>query len=131
MIEMYKSYNDLCREIEWFKGQIEILKVERQEWWKRGVMPNKVKFKNAIENIDRVGVSLDTYEKALEIREEQKSRLDNIINGFEGLEYKIAYRKYVKNMTLQEIADELGYSHDRIRHVHAEMRKNSTFTSHT
>ena len=131
MIEMYKSYNDLCREIEWFKEQIEILKVERQEWWKRGVMPNKVKFKNAIENIDRVGVSLDTYVKALEIREEQKNRLEDIIKGFEGLEYKIAYRKYVLNKTLQEIADELGYSHDRIRHIHAEMRKNSTLSPHT
>jgi hypothetical protein len=131
VIEMYKSYNDLCREIEWFKDQIEILKVERQDWWRKGVMPNKVKFKNAIENIDRVSVSLDTYEKALEIRQEQKERLDKIINGFEGIEYKVAYRKYVKNMTLQEIAEDLDYTHEWIRSVHAKMVKKHTFTLQT
>ncbi|MBU8568862.1 hypothetical protein KM914_21080 [Virgibacillus pantothenticus] len=47
---------------------------------------------------------------------------------FQGLDYKIAYKRIVESKTNQEIADDLGYSHQYIKERWLKIK---TYTEHT
>lgn len=51
-----------------------------------------------------------------------KDEIDNKLINLQGLEYKVEYLKYVKGYSLQQIADELNYSIDRIKQISARNR---------
>lgn len=49
--------------------------------------------------------------------------LKKLISTFDGLEYKILYKKHVEGMTLEEIANKLNYNTNYIRIKHANIMR--------
>ncbi|MBU8661736.1 hypothetical protein KM912_16100 [Virgibacillus pantothenticus] len=54
--------------------------------------------------------------------------MDMLMEQFQGLDYKIAYKRIVESKTNQEIADDLGYSHQYIKERWLKIK---TYTEHT
>lgn len=128
MINMFTSYRDLCAEIEWIESQIEILNVEKEEWWIGGRLFDKVPMDNAAGRVDRINDEINRMERILRAKKKHKIQSDNIFARLEGLEYKIAYKRYVEGKPLKDIAEELSFSYDHIRRTHSKMKKeNATF----
>lgn len=53
----------------------------------------------------------------------------DLINHFDGIENEILKRKYVKGMSLIEIADcdDIGYSYSTVKKIHAELKRTLRF----
>lgn len=126
-----KNYADLDRMIHILESQIEMLEVDLDYWFGKG---EHVPFASkgakyglhiAAENTDRILEKLDQLRKMLAYYKEVKEDMDQYINSLEGLEYKIAYKRFVENKTYQEIADELGYSPGYVRIVMSKAKKHN------
>lgn len=75
---------------------------------------------------------VEEYTILLEEKESTRKEIEQRMNEFEGLEYKVAYMRNAKGMTLPEIAADLGYSYDWIKRISMRIRKQytkSTLTS--
>jgi DNA-directed RNA polymerase specialized sigma subunit len=131
-MQIMQSYNDLTRMIELMRSQVELLEGEQAYWWWVGDKPGKgfmeydlsvtsKKFDNIQEQLRQANKILDFYETV-------KADMDKHIHSLEGLEFKIAYKRFVENKTYKEIAKELKYSYDYVRQVAS--RHKLTINSH-
>lgn len=66
-------------------------------------------------------------EADLKYNEAMCEQLVELIGKFEGIDEKVLKMKYIDNMTLEEIAEELNYSPSYIRKRHAELHKQLDF----
>lgn len=69
---------------------------------------------------------IDKYEslqKELKEKKQLQKEIEEHLQQFEGVDYKVARMRIVENKSLYDIADELGYSYDYIRKVNARMGK--------
>lgn len=133
-MELMKNYSDLLIEIECIKLQIRLTRRE-YEYWSGIKMMDKneagiplagagvYKTKTRIDQMDRIAKSLEDLNNRLEAHEETKAKLEELFDQFEGLEYKVAYKRYVEIKSLQQIADELGYSLSHIEKVSSRMKQ--------
>ena len=128
LIEILTSYKDLCLEIEYF----ETLLAEIEQEWKvnRSTLighPNKKRTALPIDTItgemDNLMHKHTNIEKLLDIKKRFKKQAEEIIKRFDGIEYKVVYLHFVERKSLKEIAEELGYSYDRIRHISSEVKR--------
>jgi DNA-directed RNA polymerase specialized sigma24 family protein len=78
-----------------------------------------------VENLQRCQSMIDIEEDILQRLRQTKQDIDSKINSLQGLYFKVANMRYIRGMTLQEIASELDYSLDRIKQVSAELTKNA------
>ena len=130
-----KSYHDLCREIEIIELRIDDLK-EEYRFYMRMFSQGPGEVKATRYDRDLVTSSKpymepeEAYRRCAEINEilveldglltkklETKAEMEKKMSDFETLEGKINYMFHIKGMKLYEVADELGYSYDWIRHV--------------
>lgn len=123
-----KNYADLCRMISIIETQIEMLQNDVDFWFGKGDVPfesrgAKFGIGIAAENTDRVLKRIHELERQLEFYTELKSEMDEHINSLTGLEYKVAYMRFVEDKTYKEIADELGYSYGYVRNLAARSRQ--------
>mgnify|MGYP006892263940 FL=1 len=88
------------------------------------IKPDKVQSSNpymppeeAYEKCAVINDLLMQYDELITEKLRTKAEIEKGMSDFETLEGKINYMFHVKNMKLYEIADELGYSYDWIRHV--------------
>jgi len=80
-----------------------------------------------VRQVDRIREELEELNERIERIERQKNKVLELIDRFEGIEHKILRKKYIDDMTLQEIAYDLGYSEQYIRKKHAECIKRIDF----
>ena len=123
-----KNYADLCRKIDIIGVQLEMLQNDLDYWFGKGKVPfqsrgAKYGIGVAAENTDRVLQRIHELEKQLEFYTELKNDMDTCLNRLTGLEYKIAYMRFVEGKTYKEIADELGYSYGYIRNLATRTRQ--------
>lgn len=55
--------------------------------------------------------------------EKEREEIIELIDKFSGLNQKILKLKYVEGLTLESIADEIGYSYQYIKNKHAEIMR--------
>lgn len=133
-----KNYSDLLIEIALVKEQIEITSEELEYWYGvdhkgkgiplGGKGSHKYGANTSVVQADKkINVLNNLYERLRKL-EYAKVRQDMLLERFEGLEYKIMYRRKVLNMNLKEIAEDLGYSHGYIRNVISSCDKNMTLS---
>ena len=140
-MQVINTYKDLLTEIEIHKIIIENAENEKKQLIKllHNNSPRDIKGisysgmpgsgKNYI-SIDRIIDSIEKCENLIYIEsnileglEKAKLEIENRIEKFEGLHYKVAYLRDIEGMKLQEIADRLGYSLDRIKQISVEIGK--------
>lgn len=131
--ELLQSYKDICLQIEFYEI---LLKDAEYEWEINrrlmfgGVRSNgdgtytKTPMDRVAINLDSIKERHDKLEQLISKMKRMKKEAEKIMGKFEGLEYKVAYKRYVENKTLKEIADELGYSEAWIKKVSMNISRN-------
>ncbi|WP_077704988.1 hypothetical protein [Virgibacillus dokdonensis] len=138
-MQIMKSYADMLIEIEIIEDQIELVTKELKYWFgidldkEKGIPlggSGSHKF-GAQASLIQADKKIKTYHKLTEQLKElkfAKVRMDMLMEQFKGLDYKIAYKRIVESKTHQEIADDLGYSHQYIKERWLKIK---TYTEHT
>lgn len=134
-MDIMKSYQDICREIEiWeqfyesYTDQIKALNKLGKTWG-----PSEIQgidySQPQVQNSTQIGFETflillrDIQEKqivcveALLDLENKKNKIDDIIAQLDSLDKRVVYMREIEGKTLKEIAEELGYSYDYIREV--------------
>ncbi|OEC02124.1 hypothetical protein GY31_09245 [Lysinibacillus sphaericus] len=129
-MEIMKNYADLLRIIDIVKAEIEMLEVDKEYWLgKNEQLPfasigaDKFGLDVASQRTDRLNGRIASLETKLEHYQAIEKEIRENVEKLEGLEYKIAKLRFIDGMTYQEIADELGYTHDHIRRVASKSKK--------
>jgi len=106
----------------------EICSEEFDSWYQtNGRLGKKHDFASRVVQMDRIGEEIETLNNRIEVLENRKKKVISVIDRFQGLEQRILKMKYINNMTLKEIAVELGYADQYIRNKHAELMKRIKF----
>lgn len=129
-MEIMKNYADLLRIIDILKAEIEMLEVDKEYWLgKNEQLPfasigaDKYGLDVASQRADRLNGRIASLETKLDHYQSVEKEIRENVEKLEGLEYKIAKLRFIDGMTYQEIADELGYTHDHIRRVASKSKK--------
>lgn len=127
-MQIMSSYKDLVRMIDLISSQVELLEGELRYWWWVDDEPGKGFMGYTLDvtskKHDLIQGQLHQANKILSFYETIKDDMDKHIHSLEGLEYKIAYKRYIEKKTYKEIAIELEYSYDHIRHVASKSSTN-------
>ncbi|MEB1809041.1 MAG: hypothetical protein LPK26_17430 [Bacillaceae bacterium] len=123
IVNIYRTYNDLCLEINILETQIEYAMLERKRWWFGGKLFHEVSLDNAAERVDKLSERIKEMHLALDHRKKLKFKLDGYLLSLEGIEHKVAYKRYIEGKTLPEIADELGYSLAGIKKISRSIKE--------
>jgi len=115
-------------EMEVIKEELEITNSGIEHWYFGGNGAEKYGANASLIQTERLVNSRNKLFDRLETLERAKSRIQSVMERFEGIEYEIAYKRIVECKTHQEIADELGYSHQYIREKWARMKTNKEHT---
>lgn len=78
---------------------------------------------NVLDDVYKLELMIKPLKQRIALHKQNKQKLERILNDFEGLEYEVAYKKYVEGKTLLEIAYELGYSEGTIKNVSSKIKK--------
>ncbi len=121
-MQLMTTYKDLLRMIDLMQSQLELLEGELSYWWPVTDKSNAKGFHSypldvTAKKHDMIQYQIGQVEKILTFYETIKQDMDKHIHSLEGLEYKVAYRRFIEGKSYKEIADELGYNYDYIRHV--------------
>ncbi|WZX99683.1 hypothetical protein NSQ26_13860 [Bacillus sp. FSL W7-1360] len=117
-----RTYNELVKQVSILKDLIEVTTAERDNWWTGGKFFDKVPLDNAAARVDRLNERLSEMHKGLEELEYQKKEIEYKLSQLDGLEYQVAYKRYVEGKPLKDVARETGYSLDRIKQVSAKIK---------
>ena len=139
-----ESYKDLCTEIEIAKTRLEYLLNQREMLVKlldnnrpKEIQPviysdmphgskNFISLDRLVDGINRIDNQIYIETNLLEGMETTKTKIEEKLRGLEGIKYKIAYKKTIEGKTLQQIADELGYSIGYVKNLSMELNKERT-----
>ncbi|MCD8882621.1 sigma-70 family RNA polymerase sigma factor [Mammaliicoccus sciuri] len=131
MFEWLKLYRDLDMQHKALELKRDISKEEIDRWYSvsyaRADLGKKQDMLSRVRQVDRIREELEELNERIERIERQKNKVLELIDRFEGIEHKILRKKYIDDMTLQEIAYDLGYSEQYIRKKHAECIKRIDF----
>ncbi|MEX5935739.1 sigma factor-like helix-turn-helix DNA-binding protein [Mammaliicoccus sciuri] len=131
MFEWLKLYRDLDMQHKALELKRDISKEEIDRWYsvsyERVDLGKKQDMLSRVRQVDRIREELEELNERIERIERQKNKVLELIDRFEGIEHKILRKKYIDDMTLQEIAYDLGYSEQYIRKKHAECIKRIDF----
>lgn len=67
--------------------------------------------------------------KELDNLSAEQDELNSLIQMLKGVDQQIVRLKYIEGLSLEAIAETLGYSESHIKHRHAEIRRNICFIS--
>ena len=115
LIDVLTSYKSICQEIEFYEILLQDAEIEYKR--NRKVLIGGPKAKPSHSPIEKqyegTKDTISRYkeiEEVLKAKKELKRRADEVLNKFEGIEYQVAYKRFVEKKTLAEIADEGNYS---------------------
>lgn len=133
MFEWIDSLLSLNSQIEDIEIAIQINSKELYRWKNYsdgddGDLAKEQTFLTAIKKQDELKEVILKLKERLKEKENQKNEILELVDKFQGLDQKILRLKYTKDMTLEAIADELGYSYQYIKSKHAEIMKIISFS---
>ena len=115
LVEVLTQYKDICATIEYY--EIILDDIEREYQRTRKVLiggpkakPTHLPIDRQIEGINDTLNRHEEIEQALERMKALKKKAEEALSKFEGIEYQVAYKRFVEKKTLAEIADEGNYS---------------------
>jgi len=115
-----KDYKDLQVEVAYLENNLERTKRELKRWVEGDLA--KVKL-TADSHGAKVEDIISRIENELSHKKADLEGIKTLVNTFDGLEHKILIKKYIEGKTLEETAVDLNYSHNYIKHKHAEIMR--------
>lgn len=126
MYEWLKDYQRLEDEITYLEHNLMRSKNELKRW----VHGDLAKYKLTA---DSEGAKLEERIEVIEFELAHKMNdlhdLKKLILKFKGIEQKIIYGKYVEDKTLEQVAEDLGYSAQYIYAKHAQIKRLLSFNT--
>ena len=120
MYEWLKDYQRIEDEILYLENNLERTKRELGRFTGGDLYGVKLEAESRGANLEKI---IDAIEYELAHKMNDLQDLKNLISTFDGLEYKILYRKHVEGKTLETIANELNYSTNYIKMKHANIMR--------
>lgn len=119
---LISTYQDLLIEIEVYTKRLEDL--EREQYAIEKLSRNhNIDYHNQLERQLNLNNKYAITQSILEDKLQTKKDILEKLNQLEGIEYKIAYKRFIENKTLNEIADELYISESWAKQKSAEVSK--------
>lgn len=121
-----QSYHDICKEIDILEVRIRDLEREYKFWYKSCFGKDawqQFPLDICLNRMKEICDLVETYVTILDEKEKTRKEIEEHMSEFEGIEYKVAYLRDVKGMTLPEVAADLGYSYDWIKKLSARTRR--------
>jgi len=116
---LISTYQDLLLEIKTYEEMLESYEREQYAIYRLLKVPG-IDYPRYLELQTALNNKVAIVQSVLDDKRETQKEILNKLDKLEGLEYKIAYKRYIEGKTLYEIADELGYSYEHIRRVSSE-----------
>ncbi|MDF2068006.1 hypothetical protein [Bacillus sp. Cr_A10] len=120
MYEWLRDYKKLEEEIAYLDFNLIRTKKELGRWTGGDLAKYKLTPESHGANVEE---KLEAIEFELAHKLNDLHELKKLISTFDGLEYKILYRKHVEGKTLECIANELNYSTNYIKIKHANIMR--------
>lgn len=120
-LEPYRYYCDLINEIALLRYQLDVCIRERQDWSFYGRLGGKVRMDQAAERLDKLAGQIEWLSEQLEKKKKYQKHIEHKLSEFKAIEYKVAYGRVVENKTLEEIAEETGYSLSWVKQTSAKI----------
>ncbi|WP_217994619.1 sigma factor-like helix-turn-helix DNA-binding protein [Globicatella sanguinis] len=124
--EWLKEYKQLEHEIALLEWKLSKSKLELTRWVEGDLMNVRLTNESIASKLEPI---IKEYEADLAIKHKQMDELNKIIEALSGTEQHIVKLKYIDGLTLEQIAEELGYTPGYIRYKHANIRKFISFIS--
>jgi len=135
--EIIKSYQELCDEIEIWKSRVRAYQAEIRalnqlasiygpsdisgiDYSKPRVKKtSNIGFEEYLLRLYQIEAHIKVYEATIEMMKQSKEDIEKKIEAMSGVDKKVVYLRDIKGMTLKDIADQLGYSHQYIKEISA------------
>ena len=108
-------FRDLQLEIDMIK--IRMSDLEREDYAVSVIECNKIDLEVYVNRKHKLINEMAILQAMLDDKEETKLELLDKINQLEGLEYKIAYKRFIEGKDLSQISKELEYTYKYIKNV--------------
>lgn len=119
-----KDYQELDEQILYLKWNLNKSKLELDRWVNGDLASVRLEKNSRSSSLEN---NICKIEQELILLEEQRKEMLTIIHSFKGVDNDIVRLKYIEGLTLDELAEEVGYSVSYIRQRHAEIRKTIDF----
>lgn len=119
-----KDYQELDEQILYLKWNLNKSKLELDRWVNGDLAKVRLEKNSRSSSLEE---NIEKIECEIELLEEQRKEMLTIIHSFKGVDNDIVRLKYIEGLTLDELAEEVGYSVSYIRQRHAEIRKTIDF----
>lgn len=119
-----KDYQELEEQILYLKWNLNKSRLELDRWV-NGDLANVRLEKNS--RSSSLEEKIELIEQEIMNLEKQKSETKMMVASFDGIDNKIIILKYINKLTLEEIAEETGYSVSYIQKRHSEIKKSIIF----
>ncbi len=121
---LISTYQDLLREIEIYENRLDDL--YREDYALRRIEYNRIDLDVYVERKHKLNNEAAIIQAILDDKRETQRQILEKLKQLEGLEYKIAYKRFIEGKTLNEIAGELGYSYQYMKEVSAKTYQEPT-----
>lgn len=130
-MKLITSYRDLLNEIDIYNTRLENL--ERELYGVERIKhTHKIDLDRYVDRHTKIVNEMASISAIIEDKERSKKEILDKINKLEGLEYKIAYKRFIEGKTHNEIAKEVGYTEQYIRKIFCKrVNKESTHIQKT
>lgn len=118
LYEWLRDYQKLEEEITYLEFQVEQTERELKRWVEGDLAKIKLQHDSLGAQVED---NLKNLKDELSFKKEQINRMIQLVKRFKGLENRILTMKYIDQMTLEQIAEELNYSSSYIYKKHAEI----------
>ena len=119
-----KDYQQLEYDIAYLEQNLDRTKRELERWIDGDLSKVKLTAESHGAKVEEIIVRI---EKELAYKRSDLNDIKKLVSTFEGLEHKILVGKYIDGRTLEEVAEELGYSAQYIYNKHAQIRRMVSF----
>ncbi|OMC87446.1 hypothetical protein BK128_08445 [Viridibacillus sp. FSL H7-0596] len=124
MYEWLKNYHNLYDEISYLEFNLEQSERELKRWTSGDLWGVKLTEKSDGAKLEDI---IQRISNELNHKQSQMNDLMNLVDTFKGMNQRILKLKYVDGMTLEEVAEELGYSASHVKKRHAEIMRTIQF----
>lgn len=114
-----KDYKEIEGQIEYLKWNLNRSELELIRWVEGDLVNVKLEKNSRSSNLEN---DIEKLKSEIERLEQNKKEVIQFIETFEGVENQIIKLKYIDGHTLEEIAEEIGYSASYVRKKHSEIK---------
>lgn len=124
LYEWLRDYQRLTQDIAYLEFNLEQTEKELKRWVQGDLSGIKLEADSLGSKVEE---HIEKIREELLFKQEQLSKLIQLVDTFQGIDHQILRKKYIYGMTLETIAEELNYSTSHIRKKHAELVRTIKF----